>query len=86
MCRHAIHMGVGRGVPAHVGPTHITFKVVRRPSSVGRLLVNELLLSPLQKEGRAKQVGVLSVCLAHLTLAWAVHIQVIHLCVELQNE
>ena len=61
-------MGSGRGVTAHAGPTHIHSILVRRPSSVGRLPVTELSWRDMHEEGRAKQVGVLSVCLPHLTL------------------
>ena len=59
---------------AHAGPTHMVPILVRRPSSVGKLPVTELLLNFLQEEGRAKQVGVVSVCLPHLTIH--LHIQV----------
>ena len=62
-------MGVGQGVAAHARPTHMYLILCTRPSSVGRLPVTELSWRDMHEEGRAKQVGVLSVCLPHRNLA-----------------
>ena len=75
-CRTTIHKRVGQGAPAHAGPTHMVVILVRRPTSVGRLPLTRLIARFLQEEGRAKRVGMLSVCLAHLTLGLQMQVDV----------
>ena len=86
-CRHVIHMARGGGgtgcASACRAHSHGIVIMVRRPSSVGRLPVTRLPLRSLQQERRAKQLGVLSVFLAHFTLGLQISIGK---RTELQNE